>query len=493
MPRAIGYVRVSTDKQLDNTSIAKQKEEIKKYCKRNQLTLVHIYDEGAHSAENIRDRKQFKLMYQHAFDKDENIDYVVAFKSDRISRDNLDALYIYKRLTESKKHLICIADNIDTRDNNAKLLYQFMSLVAELERETIKFRTSSGMEKNAARGNFNGGKVYGYYTEDKQLKVDPKEAKVVKYIFEKYAIDQWGYRKIASNLNEQGIKTKNEKYWSITAVKTILNNRIYIGEVKWKNTYTKGNHIRIIDDNLWNKTQRVLQLKSYMPEKLHPGTYPLSGLIRCPECGSPMVQGNSSKKYKYYQCSRNKNSGKSACSSNLINKEYAEQFVFNQFFQTFKTLNLTIPITNSTLSTISSEVEPIEDKIKIMENDLQRLTKKKSNVISWRSDNVFDEITFRQQMKEIQEEEKELNEFLRTLNRQLAHRNKPNIGETIEIAIERLGEFFEVMSDEDKKKVLHSFIDSIYVKQGNTTKERTIKGIKFKFDLDHLSELNQGA
>src|SRR5699024_4735802 len=175
-------------------SIEKQKEEIEKYCKNNQLTLVHIYDEGAYSAENIRDRKEFKQMYQHVYDKDENIDYVVVFKSDRISRDNLDALYIYKRITEADKNLICIADNIDTRDKNAKLLYQFMSLVAELERDMIKLRTSSGMEKNADKGNFNGGKVYGYNVENKELKLNPHEAKTIKYIFEKYAIDKWGYR-----------------------------------------------------------------------------------------------------------------------------------------------------------------------------------------------------------------------------------------------------------------------------------------------------------
>ncbi|MFE7064589.1 recombinase family protein [Sutcliffiella sp. NPDC057660] len=493
MPRAIGYVRVSTDKQLDNTSIEKQKEEIEKYCKNNQLTLVHIYDEGAFSAENIKDRKQFKHMYQHAFDKDEDIDYVVVLKSDRISRDNLDALYIYKRLTGANKHLICIADNIDTRDTNAKLLYQVMSLVAELERDMIRFRTSTGMEKNAELGNFNGGKVYGYYTENKELKLDPNEAKVVRYIFEKYAIDQWGYRKIASNLNEQGIKTKNEKHWSITSVKTILNNRIYIGDVKWKGSFTKGKHTRIIDDTLWKQTQKILQIKSYLPEKLHPGTYSLSGLIKCPECNSPMVQGNSSKKYKYYQCSRNKNSGKFACSSNLINKEYAEQFVFNCFVQTIKSLDLTIPIINSTLSTISSEVEPIEDKIKEMKKELHRLSKKKNDVISWRSDDVLDEPTFRQQIKDIQREECELAQFLCTLEKQIEQRQKNNLSETISVAIEKLDVFFEVMSNEDKKKVLHSFIDSIYMNQGNSTKERTIKEIKFKFELKHIPQLSQSA
>lgn len=267
MPRAIGYIRVSTDKQLDNTSLEKQKEEIEKYCKDNQLTLVKVYNEGAYSAENVRDRKVFKQMYHHAFDKEEDIDYVVVFKSDRISRDNLDALYIYKSITEANKHLICIADNIDTRDKNAKYLYQFMSLVAELEKDMIKVRTTTGMEKNFEKGNFNGGKVYGYNTENKELKLNEQEAKVVRYIFEKYAIDQWGYRKIASNLNDQDIKTKNGKDWTVTAVKTILNNKIYIGEVKWRDSYRRGKHTRIIDDNLWNKTQKMLQIKSYLPKK----------------------------------------------------------------------------------------------------------------------------------------------------------------------------------------------------------------------------------
>ncbi|MFD1447944.1 recombinase family protein [Oceanobacillus profundus] len=493
MPKAIGYVRVSTDKQLDNTSIEKQREEIVKYCKNNQITLVNIYDEGAYSAENIRDRKEFKKMYHHVFDKEEDIDYVVVFKSDRISRDNLDALYIYKRITEANKHLICIADNIDTRDKNAKLLYQFMSLVAELERDMIKFRTTTGMEKNFEKGNFNGGKVYGYYTESKELKLNENEAKVVKYIFEKYAIDQWGYRKIASNLNDQNIKTKNEKHWTVTAIKTVLNNRIYIGEIKWRGSYQKGKHTRIIDDSLWNQTQKMLQIKSYLPKKLHSGTYPLSGLIKCPECGSPMVQGNSSPKYKYYQCSKNKNSGKAACSSNLIKKEYAEKFVFKFLFKTFKTLNLKTPILNSTLATLSSEVEPIEDKVKEMRKELQNLSKKKNKVITWASDDTLNEATFKEQIIFIQEEEEEIKGFLSTLENQLEQRRKPNIDEQIEVAIDKIEDVFNILSAEDKKKMLHAFIDEIYVNQGYNTNERTIRRIDLKFDLNHLSSLNQGA
>src|SRR5690606_5743681 len=134
-------------------------------------------------------------------DKKNKIDYVVVYDSDRISRDNLESLYIYKRLTQAEKHLICIADNIDTRDPRAKILYQIMSLVADLERDMIIFRTNSGMEKRASEGKFNGGVIFGYESVDKKLQIVPEEAKVVKYIFKKYADDQWGYKKIASNLN----------------------------------------------------------------------------------------------------------------------------------------------------------------------------------------------------------------------------------------------------------------------------------------------------
>lgn len=357
----------------------------------------------------------------------------------------------------------------------------------------IKFRTTTGMEKNFEKGNFNGGKVYGYNTENKELKLNEKEAKVVRYIFDKYAIDQWGYRKIASNLNDQDIKTKNRKDWTVTAVKTILNNKIYIGEIKWRGSYRKGKHTRIIDDNLWQQTQKILQIKSYLPEKTHPGSYPLSGLIKCPECGSSMVQGNSSPKYKYYQCSKNKNSGKASCSSNLIKKEYAENYVFNFLFKTFRTINLKTPVYNSTLATLSSEVEPIEDKVKEMRKELQRLSNRKNNVITWASDGTLNKATFKEQISSIQEEEVELKGFLSTLEKQIEQRKKPNMEKQIEIAIDNIENVFNILSGEDKKAILHAFIDNIYVNQGKNTKERTIKRIELKFDLNHISNMIQTA
>lgn len=489
MPRAIGYVRVSTNKQLDNTSIEKQKAEIKRYCEQNNLTLVKIYDEGARSGENMKDRPVFKEMYHHAFDNKEKIDYVVVFKADRISRDNLDALYIFKKMTQADKHLISIADNVDTRDPQAKLLYHIMALVAELEKDLISFRTTTGMEKNAEDGKFNGGKIYGYHSENKELKLVHEEAKVVQYIFEKYTYDQWGYRKIASNLNDQGIKTKNDKHWTITAIKTILNNRIYNGMTKWKGQYKKGKHVKIIDDELWHQTQKMLKLRSSEPIKVHPGNYPLSGLMKCPQCGSPMVQGNSSPKYKYYQCSKNKSGGKSVCSSNLVKKEYAEEFVYTHLFATIKTLDIATPVFSTTNSSLKSEVEPLDEKLKSMKKELKDITLEKKDLILMKRKGTINPLTFEQEMADTQKEEEQLMQFVKVLERQIEQRKKPNLNESILITFEKFELFFHMMSDEDKKTVLHSFLKDIHINQGKKTKDRTIKKIIYDFGLNNISNI----
>src|SRR5690606_20322806 len=214
--RAYAYVRVSTNKQLDNTSIEQQIEAIEKYCKENNIILVKIYEEEPTSGESISNRPKFKKMLYNVCQKEKHIDSIIVCKQDRISRNSLDSQYIFSRLKKANKNLISIADNIDTNDPNSKLIYQILGIIAEVEKDLIAFRTSLGMEKTFENGDFNGGRVFGYNLINKKLVVNEEEAKVVKYFFDCYSNKMWGYRKIASNLNMQGIKTKKDNHWSIT-------------------------------------------------------------------------------------------------------------------------------------------------------------------------------------------------------------------------------------------------------------------------------------
>lgn len=489
--RALGYKRRSPrpEKDLENTSLEKQEDEIIKYCERNNIELVDIYEDDLKSGASFDGRDGFKEMYNRALKKDEAIDYIIVYKQDRLSRDTLDTLYIMKRLNSLDKHLICIADSINTEDPKAEILVHIMSLVAQLEREFISFRTSSGMEKKAEKGEFLGGKVFGYKAKNKELLILPDEARVVKYIFEKYALEKWGYKKIAANLNFQGIRTKNGNEWTINAIKTVLQNQQYIGNTKWRGKYSKGQHTPIIEKSLWDETMKVMQQRSYTPEKIHPGSYPLSGLLKCPQCGSSMVQGNSSQKYKYYQCNKNKNSGSSACSSNLINKEYAEEYVLEDFLHRLKANVSPTVIYSVTQSILEYELSPLENESRNLKKQIEKLEKEMLNIIDLSSDEALnlDTQMLKSHLASKQEAINIKKMTLADITKQIGLKQNESIKDIIEFSIRNFKDFYHTLSDDEKKRFFHTVINEIHVTHGNTTKDRCIKDVIYHFDLEILN------
>jgi site-specific DNA recombinase len=489
--RAYAYVRISTNKQLENTSIEQQLESIEKYCNENNIILVKTFIEDPSSAESFSNRPKFKEMFFNTFQEENNIDSIIVFKQDRISRNSLDSLYIFNRLKNANKNLISIVDNIDTNDPNSKLIYQILGIIAEVEKDLITFRTSLGMEKTFENGYFNGGRIFGYDLINKRLVVDEEEAKVVKYIFDCYSNKMWGYRRIASNLNMQGIKTKKDNYWSITAVKAILNNKTYIGYVKWKGKYKKGNHYPIISEKLWKKTQKLLSLRSYTQEKLHAGSFPLSGLLKCPTCGGAMVQGNASKKYKYYTCGRFKNSGSKACNSNLVKKEHVEQEVLSQVMNYLNDLSLSVPLQTVVINNLKSEIEPIEDELKLLEKRLKELKREKQDLLQLYMKKIIDESTLSDEMKRIQNQESDYKEFITTLSKQVNLKNNNNLSPLATCIANDFHSFYNLLDDYDKKDLLRFIVEEIQVNSGEKTKDRTIKKIVYRFDQELFKEIDR--
>ncbi|MFT4414520.1 recombinase family protein [Fredinandcohnia humi] len=491
--RAIGYARISptSERDQENTSIEKQTEEIIKYCEVNDIELVQVYEDYLKSGASFKDRDGFKEMYNRVLKEEENIDYIIVHKQDRLARDTLDTLFVMKRLNSLNKHLISIADNISTEDPRNKLIVQILAVFAELERELISFRTTNGMERKAEEGCFLGGKITGYKSENKELILIPEEAKIVKYIFEKYAVEKWGYKKIAARLNAQGIKTKNGKEWTVNSVKTILENEAYIGNSKWRGKIKRGKHTPIIGEELWGQKEQVMQIRSCIPEKIHPGSYPLSGLLKCPQCGGPMVQGNSNQQYKYYQCNKNKNSGSSVCLSNLVKKEYAEVFVLNNFLHHLKDKVSASAIYSVTQSILDYELNPLEKAASNLSKQLEKLQRQILKIMEHSSDPDInlDAKMIKSQLKEKQAELNKVETALTDITKQIELKQNESIMDIIEFSIKNFEEFYHTLSDEEKKIFFHSVIKEVHVTQGKKTKERRIKDVIYHFDLEELNNI----
>ena len=484
--KAVSYARVSIDKQIDNTSIENQTNAIEKYCKEHDINLVGTYIDEAKSGEHFKDREGFKEMFHRVLSED--IDYIVVFKQDRISRNTLHSQYILQLLKEHDKHLISIADNLNTSDENANLIFQINSLVAEVERLNIITRTNSGNKATFENGDFNGGKIFGYDCVQKKLQINLEEAKVVRYIFDMYTNNNWGYRKIANNLNLQNVKTKTGKAWSINAVKTVLQNRFYIGEVKWQGNYNKGNHDPIIEADLWNNTQKVLEVRGYIQEKIHPGSYPLSGILKCPECNGAMVQGNSSQKYKYYVCNRFKSSGTKGCNSNLVNKEYAEDYVLTQTLNYFNSFNLSTYLCNITKRSLSYEIRPLELRASTIERELRAISKNKQKALDLYDDSIISKNTLKERIERLQEDEKSNNINLKKIKEQIEVKSNPLLFDIVDFAANNLALFIDILNNTDKKGFFHNVINDIFVSKGNTPKDRKIREIVYRNNKSIFSE-----
>lgn len=212
-----------------------------------------------------------------------------------------------------------------------------------------------GHKAKAHQGSWNGNKVFGYdnvknKTRKTSLVVNAQEAKVVQMIYQAYLAGS-GLRAIANDLNGKGYTTKRGNPFSTVAIRDILDNQLYRGDIvygkKAKNIqelrgnpiHTKGQHEAIIDPKTWDKVAQLRQLRSRNPEKSRTGSNVLTGIIKCPQCGGHMVINNSyyTKKdgtrvhKKYYVCGSFKNKGATVCSSNGIEAETAEQKVAERF------------------------------------------------------------------------------------------------------------------------------------------------------------------
>ena len=246
----IAYLRVSTDGQCgeDKFGLEVQREQIGAYCKTNGHKIVKWYaDEGESGAKT---RPGFdEIIYGEI--SNPPYEAVIVAKSDRVARD-INVYYYYKMMLRKKDiKLISIAEDFGQFGVFSSMLEAFTLCVAEMERDNITKRTSSGRKVKASSGGYSGGRApMGYKVENKGLVIVPEEAEVVRYIF-KSRDEGRTMLGIVDDLNEGGYKTRNGKPFVISTIQSILGNeRTYRGEYKYgkDGEWVKGQHEAILTD-----------------------------------------------------------------------------------------------------------------------------------------------------------------------------------------------------------------------------------------------------
>jgi site-specific DNA recombinase len=218
--RAIGYARVSTDKQADfGVSLPAQTEKIK------AMAVV----QGAELAEVIVDAESAKDLDRPGMERllglvDAGaVDTVIIAKLDRLTRSVADLAELLKRFEKRGVSLVSVADSLDTRSAAGRLVLNIMVSVSQWEREAIGERTRDAMRHKRANGQRVGTIPFGFrLAEDGSLlEEDPAEQGVLARIRELKAAGHT-LQEIADELNRQGFRTRRGTAWRFQYVAAVL-------------------------------------------------------------------------------------------------------------------------------------------------------------------------------------------------------------------------------------------------------------------------------
>ena len=224
--RAYGYVRVSTDEQVeDGISLRAQRARIKAYAQAHGLKLVRTYaDEGLTG----RTMERPKLNELIETVKSKQGETIIVYRLSRLTRRTRDLLFLVEDVfINGNTRLISITEHIDTHSAMGRFLLTIMGAMAQMERELIAERTKAALKFKKEKGEGMGAPPYGFrWTKKGKLVQVAKEMKVVRLIF-KMRHQGVSYGKIVKLLNEKNVPTKRDGKWHPGTVRYIATNERY--------------------------------------------------------------------------------------------------------------------------------------------------------------------------------------------------------------------------------------------------------------------------
>lgn len=336
--RAAIYIRVSTEEQaIHGYSLASQLEACRKRAKElGATTVLEFSDEGISGS--TLDRPGLEKLRQSV--QKGLVDIVIILDPDRFSRKLAHQLLLTEEFEKAGVSFSFI--NFEWKDSpEGRLFYSIKGAVSEYEREKIKERMIRGKNQKARQGgmpmNFS---LFGYdYNSETGVRINEKEAEVVRFIFTSFTLNDMSPAAIAIVLTDFGIPTKKGKtFWHRQVVRQILMNSAYYGE--WHYGKNREQQIiipvpAIISKETWQKAQAYLKESKRLWAKRGKQQYLLTGLITCSDCGMPMsgvYASNWGNKYRGYTCrkSQSTNRNRGCNPAKIINADSLELIVWEK-------------------------------------------------------------------------------------------------------------------------------------------------------------------
>ena len=522
------YTRVSTTMQIDGYSLDAQKTKMKAFCDYNEYEIAGEYEDAGKSGKSIEGRVSFNQMMEDIKSGKDGVSYVLVFKLSRFGRNAADVLATLQVMQDFGVNLICVEDGIDSSKDSGKLMISVLSAVAEIERENILVQTMEGRKQKAREGKWNGGFApYGYELVNGELQIAEDEAEIIRLIYDKFIHTNMGISAIAAWLNQHGYKKKKRQNNTLDAfaasfIKGVLDNPVYCGKLAYgrrknekvsgtRNEYRivkqenymlhDGIHEGIISETDWELAHQKREKTGVKYEKTHSLDHEhiLSGILRCPLCGSGMYgnvnrkkkkDGTLYKDYFYYACKHRRLVDGHKCG---YRKQWSEEKINNAVEEVIRKLVKNPKFEEAILNKIGSRIdtEEIEKEIERLEKQYRQLTGAKAR-LGQQMDSL--DIMDKFYEKKYQDMETRLyrlydeiegveNSIEEVKNRLLNIRQQKISEENVYQFLLYFDKLYDKFTDLEKKEFLNSFVEQVDIYEQEQPDGRFLKHIKFRFPV----------
>ena len=308
------YIRKSTDEgNRQILSLEAQETELKEFARLEKLQIVEIFKESQTA------RKPGRPIFNQMLKQIEkgNAEGILAWHPDRLARNSVDGGRIIFLIDSGKIKSLKFPTFWFEPTPQGKFMLNIAFGQSKYFVDNLSENTKRGLRQKLRRGEWPGWAPLGYLNDLQTHTIikDPKRAKLIKKLFELYAIGSHSLKNLRELITSAGLLSKQENVLSISVIQHILQNPFYYGVMKYKNELYQASHKAIISKKLFDKCQKVLQNRSRTVKKGQK-VYVFRGLLKCGECGCA-ITSETQKGHIYYRCTKKR----VPCSQKYIREE----------------------------------------------------------------------------------------------------------------------------------------------------------------------------
>jgi site-specific DNA recombinase len=342
------YTRKSTEEGLDQAfnSLDAQRDAAEAYIKSQAhegwTALPDRYDDGGFTGGTM-DRPALARLLRDI--EAGNVDCVVVYKVDRLSRSLLDFARMMQVFETHAVSFVSVTQLFNTASSMGRLVLNVLLSFAQFEREIIGERTRDKIAATRRKGKWTGGwPTLGYDVDPatRRLTVNPAEAERVRTIFDLY-LKYGSLLPVVQDLAQRGWTTKTWQTksgkprgggpFTRTNLYHALTNPLYIGQVRYKDEVHAGEHDAIVDAGTWQRVQATLARNGRSGEPRGASEALLQGLLRCTACDAAMTPSFTAKgnnRYRYYTCVAAQKKGFASCPTKAVPAHALEPVLVGQ-------------------------------------------------------------------------------------------------------------------------------------------------------------------